>query len=522
MASRKLRARVSAALPRLGWVASIPLAGGDVEALHGESVERADDWLVEGVWDAPFGRGEFHASEAFFGSGLRLDGERVVASASTALVDRLLFLRIADRILVSNSLVILLAVSGARLDFEHDYARQLLALLAGVHAPPAPLRVLHPGGVDCRQLFHGNLVVTAGATRCELRSRRHPFATFEAYETRLGDTLARLADNLRSPARRLPMAAFTTLSAGYDSVAVGALAREHGVAEAFTTCGGRSFAAGVEVEDGAAVARALGLRVRPLAMPGDLLSPDEPFFLASSLWGSELAHLGMHEEIAARGGAAAVFTGYFGGQVWSLIAPERRPADDIRRGDDSGLGLSEARLVSGFVHVAVPYLFARSGRDLATIGASLEMSPWRLGGEYDRPIPRRLAESRGVPRTLFGQSKRVVWEARYELPWHPVRRAEFESWLCARLAFGRPRLAARTLWRALDGLRAASGLAPAARPPRGALPTVWQRRLFAGRTLRELLFHWSVESLTARLEARLRAEGSAAGERPAGLSLRGG
>ena len=33
------------------------------------------------------------------------------------------------------------------------------------------------------------------------------------------------------------------------------------------------------------------------------------------------------------------------------------------------------------------------------------MDPWRLGTTYDRPIPRRIAESAGVPRGMFGQTK---------------------------------------------------------------------------------------------------------------------
>ncbi len=33
------------------------------------------------------------------------------------------------------------------------------------------------------------------------------------------------------------------------------------------------------------------------------------------------------------------------------------------------------------------------------------MNPWRVGGGYDKPIARRIAEERGVPRSLFGQTK---------------------------------------------------------------------------------------------------------------------
>ena len=41
-------------------------------------------------------------------------------------------------------------------------------------------------------------------------------------------------------------------------------------------------------------------------------------------------------------------------------------------------------------------------RDITT---SAEMRPWSIGGDYDRPIPRRALEEAGVPRELFGQIK---------------------------------------------------------------------------------------------------------------------
>jgi hypothetical protein len=37
-----------------------------------------------------------------------------------------------------------------------------------------------------------------------------------------------------------------------------------------------------------------------------------------------------------------------------------------------------------------------------------EMAPWSIGGEYDRPIPRRIVEEAGVERDSFGQSKKAV------------------------------------------------------------------------------------------------------------------
>src|SRR2546427_8786426 len=35
-------------------------------------------------------------------------------------------------------------------------------------------------------------------------------------------------------------------------------------------------------------------------------------------------------------------------------------------------------------------------------------APWRLGSDYDRPIPRRILEEAGIPRRLFGNRKKAV------------------------------------------------------------------------------------------------------------------
>jgi hypothetical protein len=107
-----IRVETVAALPRLAWVAEVPRAGGEVTVRCGAAVERAGEAIVEGVWDGPFAALDFDASEAFFGTGLRLRGERVLASASSAPVDRLLYAELADRTVVANSLPLLLAATG--------------------------------------------------------------------------------------------------------------------------------------------------------------------------------------------------------------------------------------------------------------------------------------------------------------------------------------------------------------------------------------------------------------------------
>jgi len=66
-------------LPKLAWLAYLNQKAFDVlSVFHGSSVECRETWMVEGVWDGDFSSGDFHKSENFFGSGIRVEGEREV------------------------------------------------------------------------------------------------------------------------------------------------------------------------------------------------------------------------------------------------------------------------------------------------------------------------------------------------------------------------------------------------------------------------------------------------------------
>ncbi len=71
----------------------------------------------------------------------------------------------------------------------------------------------------------------------------------------------------------------------------------------------------------------------------------------------------------------------------------------------AGANSTDMRLRIGYFHFPVPYTLGVFAPALNRISRSREMSPWRIGGTYDRPIPRRLLEEAGVPRELFGQTK---------------------------------------------------------------------------------------------------------------------
>ena len=56
------------------------------------------------------------------------------------------------------------------------------------------------------------------------------------------------------------------------------------------------------------------------------------------------------------------------------------------------------------------------------------MEPWKLHNSYDRLIPRRIAESAGVERHLFGMQKKIIAN-KYMWPINPILRRQFFRYL---------------------------------------------------------------------------------------------
>jgi len=503
-------------LPRLAWVA---FAGGEpsvVTVFHGTSVETGPDWLVEGVWDGPFETRRFDRADHFFGSGIVCDGDCVRFVPSVALTDRLLYAESAGRLVVANSLPLLLAATGARLDPDHDYAHESLAMLAGLTDYPRDYHVLDTSGASFRQIYHERLVWQGGRVTNEPRNGRREFSSYEDYVTAVHACLDRLVANARDAGRRRPMDLLTTLSSGYDSTAVATLVRDHGVRTCFTSRRSNSslprwLAGNLTVDDGTPTASVLGLTTAELDVRPESVTEAELQFLAPGTAEPEIVFHSMAKSIEASGRPAVVFTGYHGDKMWDAGTSGKYLDDQVHRGDTSGLGLSEARLASGFINVAVPFLFARSVASLHRIAHSEAMAPWRLGNSYDRPIARRVAESAGVPRDLFGMRKRAV-VAYYFFPRCAGLRSDYARFLREQAglspAFLRLHAALNTF--AYRGARLVSYAQAMARRGGLASPTfalsMGTRTSFFWSHIRPpaLLHRWAVDCLRSGYEAALR------------------
>jgi len=506
-----LKTRCIQELPKLSWLSTLDFDSAVLDVVHGTHVEKGKDWLVEGVWDGEFESAEFHRSENFFGSGIRVHDDAVYFVPSSALVDRLIFCTLNNQLLVSNSVPLLLAATGARLDPDHNYHHESYAIVAGVQKYDKRFAVLHPELSSFMQQYEENIVVRGSEISFESRTSKREIGTFAEYSRLMHASLKSIEGNYTSSARRFAVSAYTAMSTGYDSPAVSVLAREIGVRTAFTS---RRSTSGIPVwlspqaaiDDAKPIADCLGIDTIYLDPRRSQVSDDEIYFLATTTAPPEIIFHSMVKYFRQHCEVAMLFTGYHGDKVWDVHAAGKYLTDELIRGDTSGLNLGEIRLFGGFFHVALPFMFAKSMSSIASISQSQEMSSWKLGTAYDRPIPRRIVEEAGVPRELFGVRKKGAI-FKYNYPLNKQLRNSFFKFV--RESFGVRRTVVHLVASAEDTATAIVSLISRVKAlVLGGVadphPVILSKRLDIAR----LMFLWAHTSLAERLGAVLLKSGT--------------
>ncbi|HWG33988.1 MAG TPA: hypothetical protein VN650_07450 [Gemmatimonadaceae bacterium] len=401
-------------LPKLAWLATVDLTTSLVSVAHGSGVETAGTFFVEGAWDGPFAEGDFANTACLFGTGGGTDGADAWFASSTATTDYLYYHSTPQRVSVANSLPLLLASRRVRLDPMFDgYDAINESIMRGINGYLADI----PTTADpIRRLMHRNLRVSQSGVVERDKDLPPPFPTFEAYYEYLSAAYGRIASNARDAARRRALAIYSTQSRGYDTTAVNAIAARHGVDKAFTVTRGKKAGSFVDREEGEApnddgtqIAAALGIPSDPIerrAFAGGFATEDLYYACLD-----QNQDFNMHQMTERMDRVGLLLTGTLGELWYSRQSYEEYMRrydlidDTLKRVDLGGHGLAEVRLEVGFIQAAVPYIGARRRPDIFAITESDAMDPWRLKNHYDRPIPRRIAETAGLPRSMFGQTK---------------------------------------------------------------------------------------------------------------------
>ncbi|WP_395018330.1 hypothetical protein [Dongia sp.] len=401
----KLNAQVSEALPPLAWLLEIDGRPERHRLICGGSVCRSDHAFFEGAWPGSLAAMDFAEKADAFGSGgvLGAAGWTIVPPSHT--LESVFTCHDGAKLFVSNSLPFLLAHRGDALDPAFlDYHRVFFDILGGLEH--SPIRFPSLRAREIRGYYFENLAV---GPDLEIAVRRKPqapgFAAFADYRAHLARVVEATLDNARDPARPHPYRPLATISQGYDSPACAALAREAGCREAVTHGHARRAFGIVDSDSGEPIAKALDMAItvtdRRFYLQQEELETPEAEFFCHGLEGSDVNYLAFTPQIGQR----VLFTGCHGDTMWEK---QKVPSAVIKRGDLDGGSLGEYRRRMDFIHLPLPYVGALQHRDVVAISNSKEMTPYSVGGDYDRPIARRILEEAGVPRGAFGQAKKAT------------------------------------------------------------------------------------------------------------------
>ncbi len=435
----KLKIVTMNTLPLLAWAAHVIQEAGTATLWCGKSVEISDAIAVEGAWDGSFEGSEPHKSSNIFGSAVVIDDGNIIFVSSSATTDYLYYQKKEGNVYVSNSLPLLMAIIDDSLDPLYDsYDLINESIMYGFQRYISTIPTEH-GSIN--RLMYRNLVVGRNLVFEVEKSDPPHFSCYSDYVSYVKSVCINLLQNAKSSARSHPLVVASTQSRGYDSTAINALIGSEDIDMVFTVTKGKAPGLFADRDtrqqvddDGSEICRYLKVNdVRPLdrrefETRGEL----EPLLIATLDSNQDANLFGICGQLP---GPALLLTGTLG-EIWY-------PEDLYQRGDnwscDVGLargdlsmhGLTELRIAFGFVQVAVPFVGAIHRRDILAISSSTEMDKWRLGNAYDRPIPRRIAEEAGVPRTAFGQRK-MASVVEFSKPYLPVSaelRKEYQRFL---------------------------------------------------------------------------------------------
>jgi hypothetical protein len=394
----KLLPRIIPEWPKLAWVAQLGHGAKNIAVLHGSAVETSSDWCAEAVWAGPFSDGGFDQTDLVFGTGIRCRQDRVVFVASGTMMDRLWHCHLNEQVYVSNSMPALLAC--ADLSLLNDYS-QYPDDIATMRLGPAKCnRSIPTDRCDLHVTYFHNLVWNRSSVEEIAKQDCSPdFAQYADYFEFIVNVARRLNENYSDRSRTHRIVPQSSVSRGYDSCAAAAIAREAGCTLAVTIENASSLLP--RSDSGREVAEHLGIGCRSFR------HTTAAYRLEETVWAAAGQPAGLNLTVIDYPEPLCLFfTGYHGDILWWRRVLDR--SEPCAVPTVAGLSLSEFRLHQGIFHCVVPFWGGRKAQQIEQVTFAREMDPWTLGGDYDRPIPRRILEESGVPRKSFGMRKEVT------------------------------------------------------------------------------------------------------------------
>lgn len=399
-------------LPKLSWCAKLEKGKNYMDVFHGPWVETRTYTFVEGAWDGPFDEGKFEESTVLMGSDGKVTKNRVLFTSPYYTTERLHCVKTNDTLYVSNSLAFILKYSGLSLDINYiPYVADFASVSKGIKKYKN--KIPTKDGPYINIFYYSNIEIDKELNIYELEKPLSPdFKNFKSYYDFILESLKKISQNAKNPNRKIRYLPLTTISTGYDSAACAALALEIGCTTSITLAKPKKY----EIDGGKELAKKFGYKnIKEFDADSFKSLPDFPEaeFLATGELGTDIFFTSFEKELPGK----LVLTGVHVDKVWDKN--NKHVTRQILRSSPAATSLSEFRLRVGFIHVPIPFFGCINHPYIHRISNSDEMQPWILDNKYDRPIPRRIIEEKGIKRKLFGFKK---VGAGFNLQWDTLTR----------------------------------------------------------------------------------------------------
>ena len=223
-------------LPPLAWLAECEK--GNIMVYHGERVEARENFWVEGAWNGEFSQGDFEKADWFCGTGAKRTGEKICFSTPSHINYGLYFVKIEEKIIVSNSLYFLLTKCSYKLDVNYfKYETDFLTITQGIYKYKENIHVLNKKNEkeEIKVFYFRNIFVDSEnqysvSVKLEVQS----FESYDNYYSRLISAMQEFAANVRCEMREFSYDFVSTISKGYDAACCSAIAKKIGCNKAVT------------------------------------------------------------------------------------------------------------------------------------------------------------------------------------------------------------------------------------------------------------------------------------------------
>lgn len=404
------RFEVHESLPALSWLCEV----SDKNTFFcGPSISVSGNHIVEGVWDSDYSDFNFHKTEFMFGSGARVDNDEVTfvppkhcAECLFVLVDKK-----NTKTYVSNSMCFTLEKAEindnsflSQLEESLENSREN-SLSLGIDRYE-PLITENENYLFYRLVFYNFQVNKYGHIKLQKLPAKKYFQDFASYKDFIFSKTKDLLDNAIDKNRENKYEPITSISKGYDSPAAAVIGKNAGCKDAVTLdvnvwsiddCGldiGKKLEMNIE-----SFSHILDDVIPSLHMElPDKVKNIVLEFIATVGCGDDITFYPFKSSFNQR----TFLSGVYGDFVWEK---ETELTSGLPKRGVFGKSTNEFRLNSNYFHIPMASLGARFAGPIRKLSKSREMEPFSIGGNYDRPIPRRICEEAGLDRKDFGQEK---------------------------------------------------------------------------------------------------------------------